>query len=66
MTAFDDALRRALAGASFGPDASLTLPSGEVLDADEANAFASGDTPRVVKAASERLDRPREIEGGAS
>lgn len=39
ITSGDDAVLRMLAGASFGPNASLTLPSGATLDADEAQAL---------------------------
>jgi hypothetical protein len=37
----DEKLLRALGGATFGPDASLTLPSGRRIDSDEAQAFTS-------------------------
>ncbi len=37
----DDAVLRMLAGASFGPDARLTLPSGTELTGDEAQVFTS-------------------------
>lgn len=41
MTPEDAQALRMLAGASFGPNASLTLPSGETLTADEAQAFSA-------------------------
>lgn len=37
----DEAVLRMLGGATFGPDASLILPSGQRLDADEAQVFTS-------------------------
>lgn len=37
----DVAVLKMMAGASFGPDATLTLPSGRVLSADEAQALAA-------------------------
>jgi hypothetical protein len=40
-TAEDIACLAALAGATFGPDAKLILPSGEVLNADEAQVFTA-------------------------
>jgi hypothetical protein len=41
MDANDDMLLRALGGATFGPNASLTLPSGERLSGDEAQALTA-------------------------
>jgi len=45
----DDAVLRMLSGANFGPNAHLTLPSGETLTSDEAQAFtaAFGDNGAV-------------------
>jgi hypothetical protein len=39
--AADDAVLRMLAGANFGPDSKLILPSGVTLDGDEAQAMTS-------------------------
>lgn len=39
MTSNDEAILKMLAGANFGPNASLTLPSGETLNADEAQVM---------------------------
>ncbi len=41
MSSNDEAALRALAGANFGPDAQLILPSGRKLDGDEAQAMTS-------------------------
>ena len=41
LTPEDDAVLRMLAGAKFGPKASLTLPSGVKLTPDEANVFTA-------------------------
>lgn len=45
ITADDDAILRVLAGASFPPGARVTLPSGIVLDADEATALTTAYLP---------------------
>jgi len=37
----DEAILQMLAGANFGPDAGLTLPSGKTLNASEAQAWTS-------------------------
>lgn len=41
MTPDDDAVLRMLAGANFGPNANVVLPSGERLNGDEAQALTS-------------------------
>ncbi len=41
MTPDDDNVLRMLAGATFGPGAAVTLPSGQVVDADEAQALSA-------------------------
>lgn len=41
MPSNDEAILKMLAGANFGPNASLTLPSGQTLDAAEAQAMTS-------------------------
>lgn len=40
-TGHDDAVMAMLGGAEFGPNASVTLPSGETIGPDEANAWSS-------------------------
>lgn len=45
----DEACLRLLAGASFGPNASLVLPSGKRLSGDEAQALAAFYAPAAER-----------------
>lgn len=49
----DDALLKALGGATFGPETKVTLPSGQTIDGAEAQVWASFHAPAVAE------DRPR-------
>lgn len=49
LTADDDSILRMLAGANFAPGASVILPSGITLNADEAQALTAAYAPAGVE-----------------
>jgi len=59
MTPDDDNVLRMLAGANFGPDSSVILPSGQRLDADEAQALTSFYADDDPDDAARHGERPR-------